>query len=400
MTTVARLKFIGVIVGFAGLTCVAGSALVTRFSDRPVASRFAIDRTKSTPLPSETERYAGTRVLPLQDKYPPLNAPQFVAASEANLLRENDEVLGLVLDGKPRAYPVRLVAYHHIVHDEIAENRFLVTYCNLCSSGVAFKTGDRKASFSTQGLWQGSLLMYDLETKSEWIHLTGECVKGPRMGEKLSRIPLQHVLWSEWKKSYPASEVMIPVDGVEYWFRSEVRRGRGSVPSRFAKTIQDVSNRLTNMELVLGVELAGESIAYPIRTMVAGHNVINDTIADVPIVVGVNPKTKSPFAFGRRLGQRTLEFTKQSDEILVETTTQSQFNHSGCCVSGMLEGQQLEPITSMQSAWYGWYASRTQTRVWPAEKLDAHVDRRRKPSPNRWVNSSESIFSPRFRRSH
>jgi hypothetical protein len=58
----------------------------------------------------------------------PLNDPKVLKASEVTYLDDGDIVLGISLDGEARAYPVRFIAFHHVVNDTIAGKPACVTY--------------------------------------------------------------------------------------------------------------------------------------------------------------------------------------------------------------------------------------------------------------------------------
>ena len=58
----------------------------------------------------------------------PLTNPAFVTADNAGFLDSSDIVLGISVGDEHRAYPVRQVAYHHIVNDEIRGSPYLITY--------------------------------------------------------------------------------------------------------------------------------------------------------------------------------------------------------------------------------------------------------------------------------
>ena len=71
------------------------------------------------------------------------------------------------------------------------------------------RVGDEVLSFGHEGiLYKRSFVMYDRSTKSLWVHVTGECVKGKRKGQKLKFIPSMIVAWGEWKKRYPKTTVL------------------------------------------------------------------------------------------------------------------------------------------------------------------------------------------------
>jgi hypothetical protein len=54
--------------------------------------------------------------------------PRCVPADEARFLGPEDEVLGLIVGGKARAYAVTMLSYHHVVNDVIEGIPVAVTY--------------------------------------------------------------------------------------------------------------------------------------------------------------------------------------------------------------------------------------------------------------------------------
>jgi Protein of unknown function (DUF3179) len=58
----------------------------------------------------------------------PLPNPRFVRAEKATFLGQKDMVLTLAVHGDFAAYPVRLLAYHHLVHDSVGGKPIIATY--------------------------------------------------------------------------------------------------------------------------------------------------------------------------------------------------------------------------------------------------------------------------------
>ncbi len=54
--------------------------------------------------------------------------PETVPAADARFLEDDDEVLGLLVGGSARAYPVPMIAYHHVVNDVVGGVPVAVTY--------------------------------------------------------------------------------------------------------------------------------------------------------------------------------------------------------------------------------------------------------------------------------
>jgi hypothetical protein len=68
------------------------------------------------------------RQNPFEWMFNPLPQPQFVAAAKATFVEPDDLVLAVSADGDAAAYPIRQMAYHHLVNDRIGRTPAVVTY--------------------------------------------------------------------------------------------------------------------------------------------------------------------------------------------------------------------------------------------------------------------------------
>ena len=64
---------------------------------------------------------------------------------------------------------------------------------------------------------------------------------------------------------------------------------------------------LVPSDRVIGVSLGGETKAYPLRVLV-WHEVVNDTVGGIPVVVTYNPLTEGIVVLDRRVGEETPVF--------------------------------------------------------------------------------------------
>jgi len=144
---------------------------------------------------------------PPKDGIPALVDPKTESANEAgHWLRPDDEVLGVVFHGMARAYPLRILNWHEIVNDHVGGKRLVITYCPLCGSGMAF---DSRDIFGVSGLlYQSDVLLYDRRTESLWSQLMAQAVTGPRAGERLKMLHVEHTTWRDWQHRYPESRVL------------------------------------------------------------------------------------------------------------------------------------------------------------------------------------------------
>ncbi|GAM64201.1 hypothetical protein JCM19232_3477 [Vibrio ishigakensis] len=151
---------------------------------------------------------------PPKDGIPALTDPKMLKGKEATYLKSDDVILGLVIAGEARAYPLRILNWHEIVNDKIAGGRYVVSYCPLCGSGMAFKAepksfSKRSLNFGVSGLlYSSDVLMYDSETESLWSQIHGEAVSGKLVGTSLEQIPMSLDLWGNWMARNPDTLVL------------------------------------------------------------------------------------------------------------------------------------------------------------------------------------------------
>jgi len=66
---------------------------------------------------------------PPKDGIPALLEPEFIPAKEADgKLQSNDKVIGVIVEGSARAYPIRILNYHELANDRIGDTPFLVSW--------------------------------------------------------------------------------------------------------------------------------------------------------------------------------------------------------------------------------------------------------------------------------
>ena len=107
----------------------------------------------------------------------------------SKLLVPADRVVGIDLDGRARAYPLRFLAWHEVVNDTIGAVPLLVTYHPLSGSVAVFSRRVRGTTltFGFSGLlYQSSPLLYDRQKASGraslWSQLLQRAVAGPAAG--------------------------------------------------------------------------------------------------------------------------------------------------------------------------------------------------------------------------
>ncbi len=104
-------------------------------------------------------------------------------------------------------------------------------------------------------------------------------------------------------------------------------------------------------EPVITLEIDGDARAYPIRVMI-WHEIVNDTVAGVPVTITFCPLCNSAVVFNRRVGDRLLDFgttglLRKSNLVMYDRQTQSWWQQfTGKSVVGTMLGTQLALIPS------------------------------------------------------
>lgn len=138
-------------------------------------------------------------------------------AQRGKFLVSTDQVIGVVVNGEARAYPVRFMIWHEIANDVLGGKRIAVTYNFLTDSVMAFnrEVGKESLIFGVSGIVHNSnLVMFDRrpnhEGESLWSQMGGGAIAGPKAGTKLEEIPTRLLPWGVWLREYPKSTVMQP----------------------------------------------------------------------------------------------------------------------------------------------------------------------------------------------
>lgn len=129
----------------------------------------------------------------------------FVQVEKADL-EDTDLVVGLLIGGVSRAYPVRLLSLHEVVNDRVGDRAIAVTWCPLCFSAVIFDriVDGQELSFRASGyLLHDNLVLADHPTDTLWSQLLGQGIKGALRGSVLKVISSTVTTWGIWRENYP-----------------------------------------------------------------------------------------------------------------------------------------------------------------------------------------------------
>lgn len=188
-------------------------------------------------------------------------------------------------------------------------------------------------------LWGNAMTWWDHDTGSIWSQPLGEAIAGPRTGETVELFPMTFTSWDAWRAEHPDT-LALDAPGTRTGFDLE--------------------------GLYLVVDFATETAAYPVRDL-WGEGVLNDTVADVPIAVLVDPTDPERWkVFSRTLDDGVEVTLRLDDRRLVDEVTGSEFDPAlGIATSGPLAGQILDPLPALTSFPGDYGTFWPDGRVWP-----------------------------------
>lgn len=254
----------------------------------------------------------------------------FVQVEKADL-EDTDLVVGLLIGGISRAYPVRLLSLHEVVNDRIGEKAIAVTWCPLCYSAVVYDriVEGKELSFRASGyLLHDNLVLVDHPTDTLWSQLLGQGIRGALRGSVLKVIPSTVTTWGIWRENYPDSMVLsaerigyegdLP-DPYRGYFNSGVV-GLGGA--------EEIDPRLPAKTLVLGL-ISGEDImAYPVD-LIKEQQIIVDQVGDFTFSIVWDEKQGVGRAF---LGNISTDLPE----------------------NGMIDFDLLAPVPAQLVYWFAW----------------------------------------------
>ena len=114
---------------------------------------------------------------------------------------------------------------------------------------------------------------------------------------------------------------------------------------------EEAAGWLAGNEPVIALEIGGDARAYPLQIL-TWHEIVNDVVGEVPVIVTFCPLCNAAITFDRRLDGQVYEFgtsglLRNSDLVMYDRTTESLWQQlTGEAIVGELAGQQLTFLPS------------------------------------------------------
>jgi len=270
---------------------------------------------------------------PPRDGIPAILRPRYVRASKADFLQPEDMVLGFEYQGETFAFPRYILNWHELVNGEVNGHPFLISYCPLCGTGMAFssKLDGSKLIFGVSGLlYNSDVIFYDKQTESLWSQIERRAISGRYVGKFLQQLYLTTTTWAKWLEDHPTTQVLSEHQGVKRNYRHDPYSGYETSSRLFFKVLRKAPNDYHTKERVMGVQLGAQVKAYPYAELRR------------------NQKSSFEDDIG---GKRFRIFWDEEHE------------------TASIETLGGEKITSTVAFWFAWYAFHPQTEVYRSSGL-------------------------------
>ncbi len=290
----------------------------------------------------------------------PVKRPKFMSADEARARFGDDEEVVGVIDqaGRPWGFVARLARRPHIVVQGEGEAPFMMSHCILAHSSIAYALGPdgRDPDLAITAAIANNLVFYEGRRGCSVIQMHNRSRRGDWV---LPTLPTYSVSLGRWAALFPDSLI---------WYRDPEWRdqfylkllARADVIDPASPTIvyplqHPVDDRLPMKALVLGVEAAGEAVAYP-AALFPENRLVEDRVGGLPIAIFADEDGDFVAVYDRRLDGRALAFAfDPAAGRWREKESGSLFTVTGEAVDGPLAGRRLTPIAHYNKMfWYVW----------------------------------------------
>jgi hypothetical protein len=272
-------------------------------------------------------------------------------------------IIGVVIDGQAKAYPIQLIGYHHQVMDTIGNTQVMITYCTVCRSARVFSpiVNGKPESFRLVGMDHFNAVFEDATTKSWWQQATGTAITGPLKGYQLKEFPSTQLTWDAWLRQYPKSLVMKPDTlFMDNYFKLE-DYDKGTMLSSLVRRDTD---SWEPKSWIVGVRNNFSSKAYDWNELIQ-NKMIQDSVDGLPILLAIENDSTSFHVYDRRVNESVLSFQiAGNNDLLIDEKTHSSWNMDGICIAGSLKGKKLLPVQSYNEFWHSWQTFHKDAKIY------------------------------------
>ena len=267
-----------------------------------------------------------------------------MTSADKNKVDSNRLVIGVLINGEAKAYPIQFLGYHHHIQDIVGGKPIMVTYCTVCRTGRVFEplVNGKKEKFRLVGMDHFNAMLEDATTKSWWRQVTGEAITGKLKGQQLPEVFSTQASLNDWLQLNPNSLIMQADENFIKSYDSTFKFESGASRSKLTGTD---SLSWKDKSWVIGVKVGKERKAYDWNQL-KKEKLIQDKIGATPVLVVLSNNDKSFFAFERPHDNSI--FHLNGDTLILDN---HKYRIDG---KGIDTSFTLKPLPASQEFWHSW----------------------------------------------
>jgi hypothetical protein len=293
--------------------------------------------------------------------YQPTN--KLLLTASADSTNRNKLVVGVVLNGEAKAYPIEIIGYHHQVRDTVGGEQVMVTYCTVCRTGRVFSpyVNGETEDFRLVGMDHFNAMFEDQTTKSWWRQETGTAITGPLKGTSLKEIPSAQMALGDWLALYPNSYIL----QADANFSKQYADLQGYDEDTLQSSLEKRDSASWKMKSwVIGVNLNNHAKAYDWNEL-AKRKIIEDSLEGIHLLLTMQPNERTFYVFNRNTVNGILHFNyNAATHVLNDKETNSTWSVDGNSTEGNMKGYRLKTVQSYQEFWHSWKEFHPQTEIY------------------------------------
>lgn len=230
-----------------------------------------------------------------------------------------------------------------------------------------------------------------------------DCTTFPE-GTPLGQMRFGYIQGNPWQTDFNTR--CVPM--VDFFTGGPGKNGIPALVDPSMETVEGADTWLHNDEPVLVVTFGGTARAYPLQVLL-WHEIVNDTLGDLDVVVTYCPLCNTALAFDRRVeGQvrefRTTGLLRWSDLVMYDVQTESWWQQlTGQALVGTFSGTVLSPVPAFHATWREFKETYPQGQVLSrdtgyerpyGQTPYIYYDREIGPSPDFWTYELDSRLRP------
>ena len=202
--------------------------------------------------------------------------------------------------------------------------------------------------------------MQDLETKSLWSQVSGECISGPMEGSQLEQFPAIHSTYKDFKKTYPHGRLL-------------KKPKKGETGSQYNSYFSDKSKlgifdradnftRLNGKDKVIGLRLTDREVAVSNNYLSDRRFVlIPDTTTPVVLIFNSNGATVTAFLFNNVDTDYLKSLSVSNGVVSIAEGKMKWDANTGVALSEGLDDLKIKP--AMTAFWFAWVSFFPETEL-------------------------------------